>query len=152
MNLLDILTPECIKAPLKGTDKRAIIDELIDALVTAGKVHEPQALKDAVWQREQVRSTGIGLGLAIPHGRCAGVPNLALAIGKPAAPMEFQAVDAQPVQLVVLLVSPPDRNTEHIQALARISRMALNESFRSQLYGATSSGEIYELLKGHEVR
>ncbi len=99
-----------------------------------------------------MRSTGIGLGLAIPHGRCPGVPALALAIGKPAQPMEFQAIDSKPVQLVVLLVSPPDKNPDHIQALARVSRMALNEPFRNQLYAASSASEIYELLKGHESR
>ncbi|MGD9689006.1 MAG: PTS sugar transporter subunit IIA [Phycisphaerales bacterium] len=152
MNLLDILSPACIKSPLAGAGKREIIAELVDLLAGAGRVTDAGAVKDAVWTREQVRSTGIGLGLAIPHGRCAGVPGLALAIGKPAQPMEFQAIDGKPVQLIVLLVSPPDRNTDHIQALARISRMALSESLRNQLYAAASPDEIYQLMKDHESR
>ena len=83
MNLLDIVTPDCIAVPLAATDKRGIIDELVDLLAKGGKVTDAAALKEAVWSRELTRSTGIGLGLAIPHGKCAGVGNLAMAIGKP---------------------------------------------------------------------
>src|SRR5690349_17721560 len=100
MNLLYILTPQCIKAPLASGDKKGVIDELIDLLASLGKVSDAAALKEAVWTREQTRTTGIGHGLAIPHGKCAGMASLAMAIGKPARPMEFQAVDRQPVQLV----------------------------------------------------
>ena len=150
MNLLDILTPESIRAPLKATDKKGVIDELVDVLAAAGKVSDPKSLKDAVWTREQTRTTGIGHGLAIPHGKCAGMANLAMAIGKPAAPMDFQAIDGQPVRLVVLLASPPDRTSDHIQALARISRLMMMDQFRERIYSATTPAEIYELLKSQE--
>lgn len=150
MNLLDILTPECIKAPLAAADKKGVIDELVDVLVACGKVNDAKSLKDAVWTREQTRTTGIGHGLAIPHGKSTGMPGLAMAIGKPAKPMDFEAIDGMPVKLVVLLASPPDRTSDHIQALARISRLMTMDDFREKIYGAQTSREIYELLKGQE--
>jgi len=150
MNLLDIITINCIKAPLLATDKKAVIHELVDVLVGAGKVNEPDTLKDAVWTREMTRTTGIGHGLAIPHGKCVGMPGLAMAIGKPAKPMDFEAIDGQPVKLVVLLASPPDRTSDHIQALARISRLMTMNEFRERVYAATTAEAIYDLLKSQE--
>lgn len=149
MNLLDILSPECTKAPLESTDKRGVIDELVDLLGASGAVSDTDALKDAVWAREQTRTTGIGHGLAIPHGKSPSMTELAMAIGRPAEPMDFEAIDGQPVRLVVLLASPPDRTSDHIQALAQISRLVSMEAFRSKIYGAGSGAEIYELLEAH---
>ncbi|MFA6044293.1 MAG: PTS sugar transporter subunit IIA [Phycisphaerales bacterium] len=150
MNLLDILTVDCIRAPLAATTKRGAIDELVDVLAGLGRVSDAQTLKDAVWTREQMRTTGIGAGLAIPHGKCVGMPSLAMAIGKPARPMDFEAIDGQPVKLIVLLASPPDRTSDHIQALARVSRLMTMEQFREQIYAASSAPEIFELLKSQE--
>jgi fructose-specific phosphotransferase system IIA component len=150
MNLLDILTPDCIRAPLQAGDKRGVINELIDLLAAAGRVPDPKALKDAVWTREQMRTTGIGAGLAIPHGKCAGMPALAMAIGKPAVPMDFEAIDHQPVRLVVLLASPPERASDHISALARISRMMMHDAFRERIYAASSATEIFDLIKSQD--
>jgi mannitol/fructose-specific phosphotransferase system IIA component (Ntr-type) len=150
MNLLDILSPDSVRAPLVAKDKKGVIDELVDLLASVKKVNDPRLLKDAVWTREQMRTTGIGAGLAIPHGKCPGMPGLAMAIGKPASPMEFEAIDGQPVRLVVLLASPPDRTSDHIQALARISRLMTMEDFRERIYAAQTSAEIFELLKSRE--
>ncbi len=150
MNLLDILSPQCVVAPLAATDKRGVINELVDVLAASAKVSDAQGLKDAVWTREQTRTTGIGHGLAIPHGKSAGMPNLAMAIGKPAQPMDFEAIDGQPVKLIVLLASPPDRTSDHIQALARISRLMTMDDFRNQIYAASTPQEIYALLESKE--
>jgi fructose-specific phosphotransferase system IIA component len=150
MNLLDILTPDSIKAPLAATDKKGVIDELVDVLAATGKVGDAKALKDAVWTREQTRTTGIGHGLAIPHGKSAGMQGLAMAIGKPAKPMDFEAIDGHPVKLVVLLASPPDKTSDHIQALARISRLMTMDEFREKIYAAQTAAEIYALLKSQE--
>lgn len=152
MNLLDIITPDCIRAPLGAKDKRGVIDELVDVLAGLKKVGDPKALKDAVWTREQTRTTGIGHGLAIPHGKCPGISGLAMAIGKPATPMDFQAIDGQPVKLIVLLASPPDRTSDHIQALAKISRLMTMDDFRNRIYAAGSPAEIYDLLKSQETK
>ncbi len=150
MKLLDIISLDCIKAPLVGTDKQGVIGELVDVLVASGRVKDAKGLKDAVWTRELTRTTGIGHGLAIPHGKCPGVENIAVAIGKPALPMDFQAIDSKPVRLIILLASPPDKTSDHIQALAHISRLMTMEQFREQIYAASSPSDIYELLRSQE--
>ncbi|MBX9737060.1 MAG: PTS sugar transporter subunit IIA [Phycisphaerales bacterium] len=150
MNLLDFLKPECVKVPLIATDKRAAIDELVDALAAAGSITDAGVLKEAVWTREQTRTTGIGNGLAIPHGKCAGIPSLVIAMGKPAQPIDFASIDRQPVKLIVLLASPPDRGSDHIMALAKISRMFMTRELREQIYAAETSGELYDIIKAQE--
>ncbi len=150
MNLLEIITPECIKVPLEATSKRAVIDELVDVLAKTGRVTNPAALKDAVWTRESTRTTGIGHNLAIPHGKSEGVKDLAMAIGRPKEPIDFLSIDNRPVKLVVLLASPIDRTSDHIQALARISRLMTSEEFREKMYEAQSAEEIFELLQEQE--
>jgi fructose-specific phosphotransferase system IIA component len=151
MNLLDLITPACIRAPLHADDKKGVIHELVDLLVEAGKVADGTSLKEAVWTREQTRTTGIGHGLAIPHGKCAGLSGLAMAIGKPAEPMDFEAIDGKPVRLIVLLASPPDRTSDHIQALARVSRLMTSEAFRGKVYDAEGPEAIYELIEAQEA-
>jgi fructose-specific phosphotransferase system IIA component len=151
MQLSEILSVECVRSPLQGSEKQAVIGELVDVLTAAGKVSDPAGLKEAVWTREQTRTTGIGHGLAIPHGKNAGMQGLAMAIGKPAQPLDFEAIDNQPVKLVVLLASPPDRTSDHIQALARVSRLMSSESFREKIYAAGSPDEIYELVVGQDA-
>ncbi len=146
MNLIDILNIECVRSPLDATDKQEIINELVDSLASSGQVSDSESLKDAVWTREQTRTTGIGHGLAIPHGKCSSMKNLAIAIGKPAEPIDFEAIDSQPVQLIVLLASPPDKTSDHIQALAHISRLMNDASFREEIYNAESRETIYELI------
>ncbi|MEM1185039.1 MAG: PTS sugar transporter subunit IIA [Planctomycetota bacterium] len=150
MNLLDILSREAVIAPMKATEKKPAIDELVDAVAQTGKVADPDALREAVWTRERTRTTGIGHGLAIPHGKCPGLSGLAMAMGRPSEPMEFEAIDGQPVKLIVLLASPPDQTSDHIQALARISKLMNAETFREEIYAAPSAEEIYELIRRQE--
>lgn len=150
MNLLDILSIDCIRAPLVASDKLGVINELVDVLSTTGRVKDAAALKEAVWTREQTRTTGIGHGLAIPHGKCAGMTSLAMAIGKPREPMDFDSIDRQPVKLIVLLASPPDKTGDHIQALAQVSRLMMMEQFRQRVYAAESPQEIYDLLRSQQ--
>lgn len=152
MNLLDILKPECVRAPLASSDKRGAIHEMVDLLALSGKIADVNALKDAVWTREQTRTTGIGHGLAIPHGKCAGIAGLAMAIGKPPQPIEFGAIDGKPVKLIILLASAPDRNSDHIQALARVSRVMMLQDFRERIYAANTGQEIFDLIKEQESR
>ncbi|MBL0926064.1 MAG: PTS sugar transporter subunit IIA [Phycisphaerales bacterium] len=150
MTLMDILSPACIKAPLTASDKKGVIEELVDVLAAAGKVKDAALLKASVWSRETTRTTGIGHGLAIPHGKCDGVSSLAMAIGKPAKPIDFASIDGKPVRMIVLLASPPDKTSDHIQALARISRIMTVEDFRNRIYDAPGPQEIYNLLAAQE--
>ena len=150
MILTQILQPTCVKAPLEGKDKQSVITELVDLLDDNGLLLDKKVVLDAVLAREQTRSTGIGSGIAIPHGKCKAVHELVMAIGIAGEPIDFESVDGKPVTIVILLVSPADQTGPHIQALARISRLMLDEQFKQGLERATSSDEVYELLNNKE--
>ncbi len=150
MNILDILTPDAIKAPLESTSKQDIINELVDRLAANGSITDPGSLKSVVWEREQQRSTGIGEGVAIPHGKSACSSELVLAIGRPAAPVDFDAIDKRPVRMIFLLASPPDRTPQHIQALGKISRLMCDVELRQQLFDAETPEAIYTLIEDAE--
>ena len=150
MNILDILSPKAVKVPLASTDRQGAIFELIDLMSEADLITDAVLLKEVVWDREQQRSTGIGEGLAIPHGKCDCSSNLVLAIGRPAEPIDFNSVDKKPVKLIVLLASPPDRTAEHIQALGKISRLMVNPEFREATFAAQSAQELYDLIYNAE--
>lgn len=146
MNILDILSPKAVKVPLEAPDKESAIDELIALLADANLINDAPKLKRVVWEREQQRSTGIGEGLAIPHGKCDVSNNLVMAMGRPAEPIEFGSIDKRPVQLIILLTSPPSKTSDHIQALGRISRLMSDPEFREEAYGTQSSQELYDLF------
>ena len=150
MKLTEILPADCVRVPLKAADKSGAITELVDLLAERDKLTDRDTVLQAVLDRETTRSTGIGYGLAVPHGKCRGCPELVMAIGKPAHPIEFDSTDGKPVELIVLLASPPDQTGPHIQALARISRLMLMEEFRSQITGAVSAQKVYEIIARHE--
>ena len=147
MDICDILSADAIKVPLEASNKQEAIDELVDVLASTGKISDAEELKRVVWDRETQRSTGIGEGLAIPHGKCSNLDNLVVAVGRPSEPLDFDSIDNQPVQLIVLLVSPENRIADHIQALGKISRMMTSGSFRNSAYSAKTSEEMYELFK-----
>ncbi len=151
MNITDILSPRAVKVPLVATEKKAVIDELVDLLDEAGLIENPATLKQVVWEREQQRSTGIGEGLAIPHGKSDCSKNLVMAVGRPDQPVDFDAVDGKAVELIVLLVSPPNRTAEHIQALGKISRLLADSKVRRAAYTATSAEALYALFKNAEA-
>lgn len=146
MRLTDIIRPDCIKVPLQSTDKRAAIDELIELIAGHGYINDPAPLKLAVWERESTRTTGIGHGLAIPHGKCDCCNTLVMAIGKPAVPIDFQSIDSKPVNLIFLLASPTNQTGPHIQALAKISRLMTNDKFRAAIRSAPTAKEVYDLI------
>ena len=150
MILTQILQPTCIKLPLEGKDKQTVITELVDLLDDNGLLADRDVTLDAVLARERTRSTGIGSGIAIPHGKCKAVKELVMAVGITDTPVEFESVDGKPVAIILLLVSPADQTGSHIQALARISRLMLDEEFKHQLETASSAEQAYELLSSKE--
>lgn len=150
MILTQILQPSCVKAPLESKDKKSVITELIDLLNDNELLLDRDTALDAVLVREQTKSTGIGSGIAVPHGKCKAVKELVMAIGIAGEPIDFESIDGKPVTIVILLVSPVDQTGPHIQALARISRLMLDEPFKQALEKATSAEEVYELLSSKE--
>ena len=146
MELSKILTPDRIRVPMAAADKTGVVTELIDVLSETGGLINRDAALDAVLKREAERTTGIGYGLAIPHGKSDGCDKLTMAAGKPASPVDFQSLDGRPVTFVVLLVSPPDQTGPHIQALAKISRLMNLEEFRDAVDKATSAEELHAAI------
>jgi len=150
MMLTRILQPTCVKVPLTGADKDSVITELVDVLDASGLLQNRQAALDAVFARERTRSTGIGSGIAIPHGKTDAVRELVMALGIAHQPVDFDSVDKKPVSIVILLVSPLDQTGPHIQALARISRLMLDHEFKDALEKAQSAEAAYQLLSERE--
>jgi len=151
MKLTELLSRSCVRVPLQAGDKTGAITELVGLLADNGRFADRAAVLKAVLEREQTRSTGIGYGLAVPHGKSAACPELAIAMGKPAAPIEFGSIDGRPVNFIVLLASPPERTGPHIQALARVSRLMLGEDFRKDVAAAATADELYDTILRHEL-
>jgi fructose-specific phosphotransferase system IIA component len=150
MRLIEILRPENIKVPLESPNKNEAIAELVNLLAKNGDVTDAKKVLDAVLERESTRTTGIGNGLAIPHGKCPGTKDLVMAIGKAGTPIDFQSIDGRPVTLIWLLTSPPDKTGPHIHALARISRLMTIDKFRQALAVAKTSQEVFDLIVKQE--
>jgi mannitol/fructose-specific phosphotransferase system IIA component (Ntr-type) len=150
MRLTDILKPQNVKVPLAATTKEGAIGELVDALAATGDVTDKARVLEAVLERESTRTTGIGNGLAIPHGKTKGTEHLVLAIGKPSDPIDFAAVDGRPVSIVWLLASPPDKTGPHMHALARISRLMTADKFRAGIMKAATAEAVYQLIVKQE--
>ncbi len=144
MNLIEILRPECTVVPLEASSPTEAIESLIATLDASGQLSDAKAVLAAVLEREQTRSTGIGNGLAVPHGKSPGCTKLTMAVGKTAQPIDFKSPDGQPCRLIVLLASPRDETGPHIQALASVSRLWLSDSFRQAVTIANSSEALYQ--------
>ena len=146
MRLTDILKAQNIKVPLEAHAKNDAITELVTLLAQNGEITDAKKVLDAVLEREATRTTGIGNGLAIPHGKCNGTKDLVMAIGKAAVPIDFAAIDGRPVTVIWLLGSPPDKTGPHIHALARISRLMTSDRFRTALNNAKTSQEMFDAI------
>jgi len=144
------LQTNCVKVPVEGRDKDAVITELVDLLEASGSLMDRDVALEAVLTRERIQSTGTGAGIAIPHGKCNAVKEVVMAIGIAGEPIEFESVDGQPVKILFLLVSPADQTGPHIQALAAISRLMVNEQFRHKLEQADCADDVYRLLSTPE--
>lgn len=148
MQLDTLITPEVIRVPLQSEDRLGVITELVELLGAQGLVHDVDKAVQTTWAREQERTTGIGEGLAVPHGRCDCIDRLVLAIGRTAAPLDFQSFDHKPVRLVVLVLSPTDDTASHIQVLGGISRMLADRMIREAAYAAESADALASILQG----
>lgn len=147
MKLTSLLTPECIRIPLLSTDKQEAIFELADLLVEQTDVEDPDELKAAIWKRETTRTTGIGGGIAVPHGKTDGVDSLRMAIGRTREPLNFGSIDGKPVELIILLASPIDQTGPHITALSKISQMLIDVAVRSKMKECKTGQEMHDLIR-----
>ncbi|MGK9368526.1 PTS sugar transporter subunit IIA [Melioribacter sp. Ez-97] len=150
MKVSEILQPDKIIPSLKGRSKTEVINELVDLFKDDERVKDLEGVREAVHEREKIMSTGVGKGFAIPHAKSNGVNDIIAAFGKLDEPIDFQALDGQPVNLVFLLVGKENLVGPHIKLLSRISRMMNNEEFRENLAKARTAEEIYNLFVEEE--
>ena len=151
MLLTDLLTPERIKIPLRSHTKDELLGELVDVIGNSPVVRDRDEVLRAVRDREEVLSTGIGNGVAIPHGKSASITELALAAGVTPHGIDFEALDGLPVSLFFLLVGPESAAGQHVKALSRVSRLLRRDSFRVRLMKAATPEEFYEILSEAEA-
>lgn len=151
MRLTEIIQVQNIKIPLKADTKAAVISELVQLLADNGQVNDAKKVLDSVLERESTRTTGIGNGLAIPHGKSTGISALVMAIGKPVTPIDFQSIDGKPVSIIWMLTSPPEKTGPHIHALARVTKLMMNDKFRAQLNTISTAEEFYDAVIKQEA-
>ena len=150
MNLLDILSLESTIVDLKGESKEDIIAELVNSLPVGDAITDRDQVLQAVLDREKIMSTGIGDGIAIPHGKSAAVTELVAAMGTQRRGIDFDALDGEPAFVFFLLVSPANVSGPHIKALARISRLLKNDAFKKKLIEADSAEDIIATIEAAE--
>jgi PTS system fructose-specific IIA component/PTS system nitrogen regulatory IIA component len=143
------VSPKAIRCDLTATDKDSAIAELVDALQAAGeiKAEDCEDIIRAIKKREELGSTGIGRGIAVPHTKHASVDKLVGTVGVSIDGVDFESLDGEKVQLFFLLVSPPDRPGDHLRALENISRQMRNESFCKFLKQSKLPEDIVQLLE-----
>src|SRR5687768_10012065 len=147
MRLSEMLKPQNIRIGLAATTKNEAIAELVNLLAENNEVIDSSKVLEAVLERESTRTTGIGNGLAIPHGKCTGTDHLIMALGKALTPIDFQSIDGRPVTWIWLLSSPPDKTGPHIQALAKISRLMTIDKFRQALGSCNTPEDVYSAIQ-----
>ena len=150
MSLLDILSEESTIVDLQGETKEDIITELVNVLPMGDVVTDKEKVLMAVLEREKIMSTGIGDGIAIPHGKSDAVSQLAAALGTQRRGVDFEALDGEPAFVFFLLVSPAKVSGPHIKALARISRLLKNDDFKKKLTAATTPAEVLSVIEAEE--
>ena len=146
MNPKRVLVKETVTLRLKGDHKDAILEELIDLLVSAGRIKDRKAALKAVLEREKKMSTGLQNGIAIPHGKTDTVECLVAALGIRKEGVDFDSLDGQPAQIFLMTLSPASRTGPHIQFLADISRTLHDAAVRQQVLEATSEEQLLEIL------
>jgi PTS system nitrogen regulatory IIA component len=147
MKISDILEPGLVLSALAARDKINVIGELAQVV----SHHHPEIdhgrLVQALEDREKLNSTALGEGVAIPHGKLAGVKRVVAAFGRSPAGVDFTSLDGKPTHLFFLLVAPEDSAGAHLKALARISRLLKDETFRARLMQAPDAAALYETIR-----
>ncbi len=150
MRMMDFLDERAVLPDLQATDKEGALNELLDSLVGIGAVKDKQRMLDVLLDREELGSTGIGDGIAIPHGKCEGIKKMTAAFGLSKRGLNFNALDGEPVYIFFLLVAPQDSAGPHLKALATISRFLKDRFFRDALKQAPDKKTILEIIKKEE--
>ena len=152
MKITEILSPELVLPELRGKNKPEVLRELAAGLSSKYRDLDAETLAAVLAERERLGSTAIGDGIAIPHGKIAGVNRILGVFGRHLKGVDFESLDGRPTHLFFLLVAPEDSTSLHLKALARVSRLFKDNSFRDQLIKARDVTEIYRLIVDEDGR
>jgi fructose-specific phosphotransferase system IIA component len=147
VRLQDYAAPDLIGIAVPARDKENLLDRLVDMLVQSGRVRDHDTLMREILKREGVMSTGIGSGIAIPHALTDDIEHLVIVFARTERPIDFQALDDQPVDLVFMLVGPKSGASLYVKLLARVSRLLQNEGFKERLRQAENPDEVMEAFR-----
>ena len=147
MEIADLLSLDGVADALKAASKKQALQEL-SAIAAAQTAQDERAILDTLLARERLGSTGVGRGVAIPHGKLAGLARISAVFARLREPIEFDAVDGRPVDLVCLLLAPESAGSDHLKALALVSRLLRDERVCARLRGADSAEALYAVLAG----
>jgi len=147
MNLSDLLTPDAILPSLHAQSKKQVLQEVC-ALAARLTLRSEREIFDTLLQRERLGSTGVGHGVAIPHGKLRGLDRLVGVFARLARPVDFDSLDDQPVDLVFVLLAPESAGADHLKALARIARILRDPAMAQKLRTAQDASGIYSVLTG----
>jgi nitrogen PTS system EIIA component len=152
MRLIDILDESSIVADLQAQTKAEALQILVEAMSRTTPTIDQQEFLQIVLEREQLGSTGIGDGIAIPHGKSKAITEIVSGFGLSKRGIDFDSLDGKPAHLFFLLVAPETSVGTHLKMLARISRMLKNGEFRKKLLTATSQHEIYQIIADEDAK
>lgn len=150
MTIHSLLKDDTILPDLEVEDKDALLNKMVDVLKADVSGEQLEAIRRAVLERESIMSTGVGKGLAIPHGKVNGIDQSYASFAILRNPIDFDAVDNQPVRIVFLLVGPESESSRHIKLLSRISKLMINSAFREALIDCSTAGEILGAFREEE--
>ena len=150
MKVHELLNDNVVLTEFKSEKKEDIINELIDLYDGDARVVDLEEVRKCVLERENIMSTGVGKGFAIPHGKTNSVSEILAAFGKSEKPIDYQALDSQPVHLVFLMIGKDNLVSKHIKLLSRITRLMNNDDFRKKLVEAKTKKEILNIFKEEE--
>jgi PTS system nitrogen regulatory IIA component len=148
MEIADLITPRAVVAQLRAANKKQALQELAKRASVVTGIHE-RTIYDVLVERERLGTTGIGMGIGIPHGRLPGLAKLYGLFARLERPIPFEAIDEQPVDLVFLLLAPEAAGTDHLKALALVSRLLRDQTVCEKLRGTDSADALYALLTDH---
>lgn len=152
MKIMDILVRDAAILDLASDTKNEVLGEMARSLAAAESSVDAEQLLDVLREREGLQSTGIGEGVAIPHGKMPGLDRLMASFARSVKGVDFASIDGQPTRLFFMLVVPEHSGGQHLKALARISRFFRDESFRKKLDGASSLEEIFKCIEEEDAK
>ncbi len=152
MKISDILDESVVRVKLKGKSKDEVINEMIAIVNHSVKITDIEKVRDAIFEREKIMSTGVGNGFAIPHGKSDAVLDIVAAFAITEEPIDYESLDEQPVSLIFLLIGKDSMVGPHIKLLSRISRLMNKEDFRTKLLSAETPKQVIEIFRTEEAQ